>query len=112
MNRGDVNRGAINRRDCLKIAGAAAVLPFAPMTARGQSAPGPCTVDVGLKRLMLRHTWTTTMSSSFWPTPSGSPTIQGFAARFVRFLGGSYSNVVGLPLFETAQLLAGQGYAP
>ena len=54
----------MNRRDCLKIAGAAAVLPFAPISARPQSAPGPCTVDVDLKRLMLRHTWTTTMSSS------------------------------------------------
>ena len=30
--------------------------------------------------------------------------------RFVRFLSGSYSNVVGLPLFETAQLLRGLGY--
>ena len=64
MNRRDMNWGAINRRDCLKITGAAAVLPFAPAVARPQSAPGPCTVQVGLKRLMLRHTWTTTMSSS------------------------------------------------
>ncbi len=31
-------------------------------------------------------------------------------ALFVRFLGGSYSGVVGLPLFETAQLLRGQGW--
>jgi predicted house-cleaning NTP pyrophosphatase (Maf/HAM1 superfamily) len=28
----------------------------------------------------------------------------------VRFLRGSYSNVVGLPLFETANLLEGLGY--
>jgi septum formation protein len=28
----------------------------------------------------------------------------------VRFLSGSYSNVVGLPLFETAQLLRGAGW--
>ena len=54
----------MNRRDCLKIAGAAAVFPFTASAARPQSAQGPCTVDVGLKRLMLRHTWTTTMSSS------------------------------------------------
>ena len=54
----------MNRRDCLKIAGAAAVLPFTPTAARTQSAPEPCTVQAGLKRLMLRHTWTTTMSSS------------------------------------------------
>jgi septum formation protein len=29
---------------------------------------------------------------------------------FVRFLSGSHSNVVGLPLFETAQLLRGCGW--
>jgi len=28
----------------------------------------------------------------------------------VRFLSGSYSNVVGLPLFETTRLLGGLGY--
>jgi septum formation protein len=43
---------------------------------------------------------------------AGGYAIQGLAARFVRALGGSYSNVVGLPLFETAQLLGGHGYAP
>jgi len=64
LNRHALNRHALNRRDCLKIAGAAAVLPFASSTARPQSSPAPSTVEVGLKRLMLRHTWTTTMSSS------------------------------------------------
>ncbi len=54
----------MNRRSCLKMAGAAAVLPLAPRGAWAKTAGGPCTVDVGLKRLMLRHTWTTTMSSS------------------------------------------------
>ena len=47
-----------------------------------------------------------------WRRKAGGYAIQGLAARFVRALGGSYSNVVGLPLFETAQLLAGHGYAP
>ena len=41
---------------------------------------------------------------------AGGYAIQGQAAGFVRFLGGSYSGVVGLPLFETAQLLRGQGW--
>ncbi len=41
---------------------------------------------------------------------AGGYAIQGRAAAFVRFLGGSYSGVVGLPLFETAQLLRGQGW--
>ena len=41
---------------------------------------------------------------------AGGYAIQGRAGAFVRFLGGSYSGVVGLPLFETAQLLRGQGW--
>ena len=41
---------------------------------------------------------------------AGGYAIQGRAAAFVRFLSGSYSNVVGLPLFEVSQLLRGAGY--
>ena len=41
---------------------------------------------------------------------AGGYAIQGHAGAFVRFLSGSYSGVVGLPLFETAQLLRGQGW--
>ena len=44
-----------------------------------------------------------------WEGKAGGYAIQGRAAGFIRFLSGSYSNVVGLPLFETAQLLRGQG---
>lgn len=40
---------------------------------------------------------------------AGAYAIQGRAAAFVRHLEGSYSGVVGLPLFETAELLAGVG---
>jgi septum formation protein len=45
-----------------------------------------------------------------WQGKAGGYAIQGRAALFVRQIGGSYSNVVGLPLFETASLLAGQGF--
>ena len=41
---------------------------------------------------------------------AGGYAIQGAAAAFVRFLSGSYSGVVGLPLFEVSQLLRGRGY--
>ncbi|WP_374631838.1 Maf family nucleotide pyrophosphatase [Ferrovibrio sp.] len=41
---------------------------------------------------------------------AGGYAIQGRAAQFVAWLQGSHSNVVGLPLFETAALLAGIGY--
>jgi len=45
-----------------------------------------------------------------WQGKAGGYAIQDRAAAFVRFLSGSYSNVVGLPLFETAQLLRGAGW--
>ncbi len=45
-----------------------------------------------------------------WQGKAGGYAIQGRAAAYVRLLVGSYSNVVGLPLFETAQLLRGLGY--
>jgi septum formation protein len=43
--------------------------------------------------------------SDEWRGKAGGYAIQGRAAAFVVFLSGSYSNVVGLPLFETAALL-------
>jgi septum formation protein len=50
------------------------------------------------------------IASGEWRGKAGGYAIQGSAAAFVRFLSGSYSNVVGLPLFETAQLLRGAGW--
>jgi septum formation protein len=43
---------------------------------------------------------------------AGAYAIQGRAAVFVRQVYGSYSGVVGLPLFETSQLLARFGIDP
>jgi len=40
-----------------------------------------------------------------WRGKAGGYAIQGRAARFIAFVSGSYSNVVGLPLFETVALL-------
>ena len=45
-----------------------------------------------------------------WHDKAGGYAIQGRAAAFVRHLSGSYTNVVGLPLFEAAALLRGLGY--
>lgn len=41
---------------------------------------------------------------------AGGYAIQGRAAALIRLISGSYSNVVGLPLFETAQMLRGCGF--
>ena len=40
-----------------------------------------------------------------WMDKAGSYAIQGFAERFIAKINGSYSNVVGLPLYETVNLL-------
>lgn len=37
---------------------------------------------------------------------AGSYAIQGIAAQFISHISGSYSGIMGLPLFETAQLLS------
>jgi septum formation protein len=47
-----------------------------------------------------------------WCGKAGGYAIQGRAAVLIRWICGSYSNVVGLPLFETVQLLSGRGYRP
>ena len=41
---------------------------------------------------------------------AGGYAMQGRAAAFIKFISGSPSNVIGLPLHETAQLLQGSGY--
>lgn len=41
---------------------------------------------------------------------AGSYAIQGYAGAFVRMIMGSYSNVVGLSLYDLRQILVGNGY--
>ena len=47
---------------------------------------------------------------AYWRTgepadKAGAYAVQGLAARFIERIAGSYSGIVGLPLYETAQLL-------
>lgn len=50
------------------------------------------------------------LASGEWQGKAGGYAIQGMADAFVQQIIGSYSNVVGLPLHETAKLLAGHGF--
>jgi septum formation protein len=50
------------------------------------------------------------LASGEWRGKAGGYAIQGLAGTFVVKMVGSYSNVVGLPLYETMALLAGEGY--
>jgi septum formation protein len=50
------------------------------------------------------------LATGEWEGKAGGYAIQGRAGGFVTRLIGSYSNVVGLPLYETMSLLVGEGY--
>jgi septum formation protein len=50
------------------------------------------------------------LASGEWRDVAGGYRIQGLAAAFTLELQGSYTGVVGLPLYETLALLQGLGY--
>ena len=50
------------------------------------------------------------MASGEWRGKAGGYAVQGLAGAFVVKLVGSYTNVVGLPLYETVGLLAADGF--
>jgi septum formation protein len=50
------------------------------------------------------------LASGEWRGKAGGYAAQGIAGTFIVKIVGSYTNIVGLPLYETANLLAGEGY--
>ena len=50
------------------------------------------------------------LASGAWRGKAGGYAAQGIAGGFIVKIVGSYSNVVGLPLYEVTTLLAGEGY--
>src|SRR5438270_11485720 len=50
------------------------------------------------------------LASGEWRGKAGGYAAQGIAGSFIVKIVGSYSNVVGLPLYETTTLLLGEGY--
>lgn len=68
------------------------------------------TVETAVKfKVLSKDDITAYVKSGEWQGKAGGYAIQGFAGSFVTFLSGSYSNVVGLPLYETKNLLNGVG---
>jgi len=50
------------------------------------------------------------LASGEWRGKAGGYAAQGIAGSFIVKIVGSYSNVVGLPLYEAVTLLSGEGY--
>ncbi|MBV1835212.1 Maf family protein [Novacetimonas pomaceti] len=74
---------------------------------QGRASTRIVSSTVAFSRLTPRQT-EALIAAGDWQGKAGGYAIQGHAAAFVRFLSGSYSGVVGLPLFEVAQMLRGQ----
>ena len=50
------------------------------------------------------------IKSKEWDGKAGGYAIQGLAESYIKFIRGSYSNVVGLSLYDTIQILSGAGF--
>jgi len=78
-------------------------------------APGgkskSCVVEttVSFKKLSEREI-ENYVESRDWDGKAGGYAIQGMASTFVKFLSGSYSNVIGLSLYDTMRILNSLGY--
>lgn len=79
------------------------------VTAKGAMRHRLVETRVRFKRLS-RQEMEAYLASGEWRGKAGGYAIQGLAGTFVVKLAGSYTNVVGLPLYETISLLTGEGY--
>ena len=82
-------------------------------TAVALAAAGEVYQRLSRSEVRFRHL-SLTEAIAYWNTgeprdKAGGYAVQGHGAVFVEHLSGSYSGVMGLPLFETAELLAGAG---
>jgi septum formation protein len=77
----------------------------------GRTATRLVETKVGFKRLSEAER-DSYVASGQWRGKAGGYGVQGLAGGFITDLQGSYPSVVGLPLYETLNLLSGLGYRP
>ena len=76
------------------------------ITPEGKEGSRVITTRLTFKRLTPQEI-ESYLASGEWEGKAGAYAIQGGAAKFVKFISGSYTNVMGLPLYETDCLLKG-----
>ena len=99
-------------RDCLaKLSGRAhrVMTGVALVTPQGKMLTRLVESRVAFKRFSQDET-EFYIRSGEWQGKAGGYAIQGLASLFIHQIVGSYSNIVGLPLYETAALLQGAHY--
>ncbi len=82
---------------------------IALLTPEGKMVSRLVQTTVQFKRLSRQET-EGYISSGDWSGKAGGYGIQGLAGTFVKSIQGSYTNVVGLCLYNTWQMLSGTGY--
>ncbi len=70
-----------------------------------------CETRVSFKRLSTQEI-EDYLETKQWDGVAGGYAIQGYAGAFVSAINGSYSNIVGLSLYDTMQILKGCGFKP
>ena len=98
--------------DCLKLLSGRAHWVYSTVSVvapGGKITTRCCETKIRFKRLS-RPDMETYIASEEWRGKAGGYAIQDRAAAFVRYIAGSHSAVVGLPLYETLHLLEGAGF--
>lgn len=102
-----------DRAECLAMLGRLSGRTHQVLTAVALATAAGIAFRLSASEVRLR-TVTAEECAAYWQTgeprdKAGGYAIQGRGALFIEHLSGSYSGVMGLPLFETGQLLAAAG---
>mgnify|MGYP000848237097 FL=1 len=79
------------------------------ITATGKTIARLCDTAVKVK-LLTTDVIDRYSHTGEWRGKAGGYAVQGHAAAFVAFLGGSHSNVIGLSLYDIMGMLTGAGF--
>ncbi|MDD3020524.1 MAG: Maf family nucleotide pyrophosphatase [Alphaproteobacteria bacterium] len=99
-------------RDCLNLLSGRSHRVYGGIAvhkAEGKVISKLVTTHVKMKRLSLSDI-SLYLDSGEWNGKAGGYAIQGLAGAFIQSINGSYSNIVGLSLYDTLSLLEGVGF--
>lgn len=95
-------------RECLALVSGRAHRVYTGIAMKSATGLRDRLVETRVTFKRLSHTEIETyIASGEWKGKAGGYGIQGLAARYITNIVGSYSSIVGLPLYETANLLEG-----
>ncbi|HKR35995.1 MAG TPA: Maf family protein [Steroidobacteraceae bacterium] len=102
-----------DEQDCLRMLGLLSARTHQVFTAVALKASADCEARVNVSEVTFRRLAAEEIRR-YWHSgepadKAGGYAVQGRAALFIERIAGSYSGIMGLPLFETGELLAAIG---